>query len=222
MILLLISGQAESGGKIGIISIRAEQPESVLSTGRGLNCALQYNRARDLMSAIYTLGHSTRPQQEFLDVLNGFGIRGVADIRTIPRSRKNPQYDQEEFKRWLGEGGIQYMHLRDLGGLRHARADSVNCGWKNLSFRGYADYMQSEQFNHAMEKLMALASTESTAIVCSEAVPWRCHRSLVADALSVCGIEVQHIMSAKSARRHVLTPWAHVDGLKISYPIQET
>jgi uncharacterized protein (DUF488 family) len=174
------------------------------------------------MQMIYTVGHSTRPPQEFSSILNAFLIRTVVDIRTVPRSRKNPQYNQEELKQWLSEDGVGYMHFRDLGGLRHPRKDSVNIGWRNDSFRGYADYMQSDQFASAISQLISLASEQTVAIMCAEAVPWRCHRSLVGDALLVRGVHVQHIMSATSSKAHALTAWAHVDGLRITYPAEET
>lgn len=167
---------------------------------------------------IYTLGHSTRTQQEFLSILGAFSIRSIVDIRTIPRSRKNPQFDQDEFRRWLNEHEVNYIHLGGLGGLRHSRKDSVNMGWKNASFRGYADYMQTPAFESAIEELIALAALHTSAIVCAEAVPWRCHRSLVADALVVRGMEVRDILSASASKPHKLTPWATVDGARVTYP----
>ena len=172
-------------------------------------------------SVIYTIGHSTRPQEEFLAILNAFSVRTVADIRTIPRSRKNPQYDGDELKRWLNAASVDYLHLRDLGGLRHPHKDSVNTAWRNDSFRGYADYMQTVQFENAIKELLSLGAQQTVAIMCAEAVPWRCHRSLVSDALLIRGIEARHIMSATSAKPHLLTPWAKVNGLHITYPAQE-
>ena len=170
------------------------------------------------MQTIYTLGHSTRTQQEFLSILHAFAIGTVVDIRTVPRSRTNPQYDQEEFRRWLGEDDVSYVHLKGLGGLRHARKESVNMGWRNASFRGYADYMQTIEFESALRELISLAGRRTVVLVCAEAVPWRCHRSLVGDALLVRGIEVLDIMSASVSKLHKLTPWARVDGLRIDYP----
>ena len=172
------------------------------------------------MRTIYTIGHSTRAREEFSSILASFSTRTLIDIRTIPRSRKNPQYEQGVLPQWLSEGEITYVHSADLGGLRHPLKDSVNGGWRNNSFRGYADYMQSLQFERAVEELMALAAEQTVAIMCAEVVPWRCHRSLVGDALLVRGVEVQHIMSARPARVHVLTPWARVDGLRITYPAE--
>ncbi len=174
------------------------------------------------MPTIYTLGHSTRTQQEFLSIVHAFSINTVVDIRTIPRSRKNPQYEQKEFKCWLSEGNIEYLYFPDLGGLRHSRKDLVNGGWKNASFRGYADYMQTAPFQNAIEDLISVASEKTVVIVCAEAVPWRCHRSLVGDALLARTIEVQDILSATRSKSHRLTPWARVDGLVITYPPQET
>ncbi|MGI9073921.1 MAG: DUF488 domain-containing protein [Bryobacteraceae bacterium] len=170
------------------------------------------------MRTIYTIGHSTRSADEFLAILRAFGIELVADIRTIPRSRRNPQYDQDALKRVLAEHQFGYVHLPALGGLRHARKDSLNSGWKNASFRGYADYMQTTEFAAAIDDLIARAESSRTVIMCAEAVPWRCHRSLVGDALLVRGIQVEDIISEKSAKPHQLTAWARVEGLQISYP----
>lgn len=170
------------------------------------------------MSTVYTIGHSTRSAEEFLDILRAFGIECVADIRTVPRSRRNPQFDQQELQRFLHEHGIQYAHLPALGGLRRARKDSINTGWENPSFRGYADYMQTPEFASAIDDLMAIAAEKQTAIMCAEAVPWRCHRSLVADALVVRGTAVEDIMSKTNAKARKLTPWAQVEGLQITYP----
>jgi uncharacterized protein (DUF488 family) len=172
------------------------------------------------MPAVYTIGHSTRTAEEFTSILESFSIQVLVDIRTVPRSRKNPQYNREEAGRWLARAGIEYIHRADLGGLRHARKDSVNCGWRNESFRGYADYMQSPEFASAVEWLVSLSGQKTPVIMCAEAVPWRCHRSLVADALLVRSIDVRHIMNARTAKPHVLTSWAHVEGLTITYPAQ--
>ncbi|MGA8593455.1 MAG: DUF488 domain-containing protein [Bryobacteraceae bacterium] len=171
---------------------------------------------------IYTLGHSTRPADEFVRILRTYGIELVADIRTIPRSRRNPQYDQNALKQLLAKEGVEYFHFAGLGGLRHTRKDSLNRGWKNASFRGYADYMQTPEFARAVEELIATASTKKTALLCAEAVPWRCHRSLVGDALLVHGVEVEDILSETHTQPHKLTPWARVQGLEITYPKRET
>lgn len=167
---------------------------------------------------IYTIGHSTHPIDEFLKMLQAYEIGLLVDVRTIPKSRHNPQFNQEELARLLPEHGIDYVHLKELGGLRHTTKDSINTGWRNLSFRGYADYMQTEEFRAGIEHLMQLAQARRTAIMCSEAVPWRCHRSLIGDALLVRGVHVLDIMGEKSARPHELTPWARVEGTSITYP----
>ncbi len=167
---------------------------------------------------VYTIGHSTHSADEFLKILKAFNISLLADIRTVPRSRRNPQFEQDVLRRTLEGHGIRYVHIPGLGGLRHPRKDSPNVGWRNDSFRGYADYMQTEQFKAAVEDLVALAEGGVTAIMCAEAVPWRCHRSLVGDALLVRGIEVIDIMGETSSRAHRLTPWARLDGLRITYP----
>jgi uncharacterized protein (DUF488 family) len=167
---------------------------------------------------LYTIGHSTRPAAEFIRILKSFGIELLADIRTIPRSRHNPQYDQSELRKLLAAAHIEYVHLAALGGLRHAKKDSVNTAWKNLSFRGYADYMQTREFEDAVQNLISLAAKQRTAIMCSEAVPWRCHRSLVGDALLVRGVEVEDIMGETTSKPHKLTPWAKVHGEQITYP----
>lgn len=170
------------------------------------------------MITVYTIGHSTRSSEEFLNILDNFSIELLADIRTVPRSARNPQYDQTSLKLLLPSHGIEYLHVPALGGLRRARKDSVNTAWENASFRGYADYMQTPDFAAAIENLAALAADNKTAIMCAEAVPWRCHRSLVGDALLVRGIQVEDIMSEKNSRPHKLTPFARVHGLQITYP----
>jgi uncharacterized protein (DUF488 family) len=166
-----------------------------------------------------TIGHSTHPIEEFMRMLAAHGVETLVDVRTIPRSRHNPQFNREALPESLRAAGIEYVHMQGLGGLRHARRDSVNTGWRNLSFRGFADYMQTPEFAAALRQLIELSRARPTAIMCSEAVPWRCHRSLIADALSVRGIPVEHIMTAASRRPHALTPFAHVDGDKITYTL---
>jgi uncharacterized protein (DUF488 family) len=169
---------------------------------------------------VYTIGHSTRPVEDFIAILKSRGIRLLVDIRTIPRSRRNPQYEQAALSKALRNQGIEYAHMHALGGLRHARKDSLNTGWKNASFRGYADYMQTEEFAVAIDELTALSKEKSAAIMCAEAVPWRCHRSLVGDALLAHGVEVTDILSETSAKPHKLTPWAQVAGARVTYPDQ--
>jgi uncharacterized protein (DUF488 family) len=171
--------------------------------------------------AIFTVGHSTLPLDDFIALLDAYGIKRLADIRTVPRSRHNPQFNSDALGASLLERGIDYVPLPPLGGLRHARKDSANTGWRNKSFRGFADYMGTAAFAHGLEDLLALSRLGRTAIMCAEAVPWRCHRSLVADALVVQGIPVIEIVSATSSREHKLTPFAHVEGNEITYPPQQ-
>jgi uncharacterized protein (DUF488 family) len=168
--------------------------------------------------AIFTVGHSTLPIERFVALLQGYGIEYLADIRTIPRSRRNPQFEGAALGRSLSAAGIEYVAMPALGGLRRTRKDSPNGGWRNASFRGYVDYMQTEAFESALQSLIGMSRQASTAIMCAEAVPWRCHRSLVADALSVRDVPVVEILSPTSSRKHRLTPFAHVEGLRITYP----
>jgi len=167
---------------------------------------------------VFTIGHSTRPWEEFRDLLRVHGIKRVVDVRTIPRSRHNPQFNRETLAPKLRSARIGYVHMGKLGGLRHARRDSINTGWRNSSFRGYADYMQTPEFSQALDRLIELAAEKPCAIMCAEAVPWRCHRSLIADALAVRGIPVADIISASAPRPHSLTPFAKVEGPRITYP----
>ncbi len=166
----------------------------------------------------YTVGHSTRELPAFLEVLRDHGIKQLVDVRTIPRSRKNPQYNAETLAQALGDAHIRYTHLAALGGLRRAARDSINMGWRNASFRGFADYMRGSEFEKGVERLIELGSARPAAIMCAEAVPWRCHRSLIADALVVRGIRVRHILSSSQVREHTLTPFAEVKDRRISYP----
>ena len=169
-------------------------------------------------ATVFTVGHSTLPIDKFLAVLAAYGIEQLADVRTVPRSRRNPQFSADALQASLAAAGISYVPLAELGGLRKPRADSANLGWRNESFRGYADYMQTEQFGSGLERLIALASQRRTAIMCAEAVPWRCHRSLVGDALVVRGFGVVDILSETSYRDHELTQFAHVVGTAVTYP----
>lgn len=170
---------------------------------------------------IFTVGHSTLPIDQFVALMNAYSIRQVADIRTIPRSRFNPQYNADALAVSLPDHQIQYVPMPALGGLRHSYAGSPNTGWKNKSFRGYADYMQTPEFNAAVDELILLGRAKRTAIMCAEAVPWRCHRSLVADALEVRGVEAIEILSATDYRLHKMTPFAHVEGTDITYPPEQ-
>ncbi len=171
-----------------------------------------------MMGTIYAIGHSTRPLDEFIELLQGHGITLLADIRTIPKSRHNPQFSGEVLRKELPRNRIRYIHLKELGGLRRAAKDSVYRGWKNASFRGYADYMQTREFVHALRGLMTLAKGERVAVMCAEGNPFRCHRLLVADALTVRGVRVLHITSRRGATVHHVTRFAHVEGTRILYP----
>jgi uncharacterized protein (DUF488 family) len=166
---------------------------------------------------ISTVGHSTHPIERFIGILQAHGIRRLVDVRTIPRSHRNPQFNREDLKVSLQAAGIDYFHLPGLGGLRHPRKDSINIGWRNTSFRGYADYMQTPEFGANLGHLMELASAAPTAIMCAEAVPWRCHRSLIADALMARGVEVLEVLSATKSQPHAMTDFAKVDGQSVTY-----
>jgi uncharacterized protein (DUF488 family) len=167
---------------------------------------------------IFTIGHSTRPIEEFIELLQSNGVKQLVDIRTIPKSRRNPQFNTESLDASLARASIAYVHMKALGGLRHPRKDSANLGWRNASFRGYADHMQTPEFRAAIDQVIRLAGEKPTALMCAEAVPWRCHRSLVADALSVRGIEMLEIVSSAPPKEHKLTPFAEVNGTQITYP----
>jgi uncharacterized protein (DUF488 family) len=168
---------------------------------------------------VLTIGHSTRPLDELVRILQIHKITLLADVRTVPRSRHNPQFNGDTLPAALKSGGMGYEHLVALGGLRHSNSkDSLNSGWLNASFRSYADYMQTPDFVKAMDELIVTAVRERVALMCAEALPWRCHRALIADALLVRGFEVEHILGSTDPRKHVLTPWARVDGLQITYP----
>jgi uncharacterized protein (DUF488 family) len=167
---------------------------------------------------VLAIGHSTRPQGELIALLQAAGVRVVADIRTIPRSRRNPQFSAEALGPAVEAAGLRYAHLPQLGGLRRARKDSPNAGWRNASFRGYADHMRSADFAEGLVALRALAREGPVALLCAEAVPWRCHRSLVADALYAHGVEVRHIVGPGRTRPHRLTPFAVVRGREVTYP----
>jgi uncharacterized protein (DUF488 family) len=167
---------------------------------------------------VLAIGHSTRPLEELVALLQSCGVATLADIRTIPRSRRNPQFSEGALSRALPAAGIRYVHLARLGGLRHARKDSPNGGWRNASFRGYADHMQTGEFEEGLVELRALARDGPVAVMCAEAVPWRCHRSLLADALFAHGVVVQHIVGKGRTRPHRLTPFAVREGRKVVYP----
>ena len=167
---------------------------------------------------IRTVGHSTRPVDALIEMLKAHGITRLIDVRTIPKSRYNPQYNREALERSLRDAGIGYEHMKALGGLRHPRKDSPNMGWRNESFRGYADYMQTSEFESALNTLAEAAAHEPLAIMCAEAVPWRCHRMLISDALTARGYRVEHIMSATKSDPHTMTSFARVEGTAVTYP----
>jgi uncharacterized protein (DUF488 family) len=170
---------------------------------------------------VCTIGHSNRSIEEFIGLLKQNGIDCVLDIRTVPKSRHNPQFGQDRLPDSLAAAGIGYRYLAGLGGLRHPRKDSPNGAWRNASFRGYADYMQTEAFAENVDAVAALAQDRRCVLMCAEAVPWRCHRSMVGDALLVRGIAVEDIIGPQKRKPHRLTPFAKVDGLRITYPPQE-
>jgi uncharacterized protein (DUF488 family) len=194
---------------------------------------------------VMTIGHSTRPIDEFIHLLRSHGVERLVDVRTVPRSRHNPQFNRDALSHSLHAAHIHYTYMPGLGGFRRARKavpvdvveanslpsasmqknssaiHSLNAGWRNASFRGYADYMQTAEFEQHLEKLIELTRIERVAIMCAEAVPWRCHRSLIADALTVRGIEAREITSVHGERLHALTPFAQVHGIQLSYPAQD-
>jgi uncharacterized protein (DUF488 family) len=169
-------------------------------------------------ATIWTIGHSTRTMDEFVAVLKAYGIETVVDVRTVPRSRKNPQFNKDELERGMPDSGIEYVHAKDLGGLRKPSKESLNAGWQNESFRGFADYMQTPEFTDALARLMELAAEKRAAIMCAELLPWRCHRSLIADALLTRGFEIAEIFDEHKSQPHKLTPFAVVEGEQITYP----
>ncbi len=166
---------------------------------------------------ILTVGHSTHTLDEFVSLIHAHGATCVADVRTVPRSRHNPQFNRDDLAVSLKNAGLGYVHLPGLGGLRHAKRDSPNAGWRNASFRGYADYMQTPAFAESLKELIQLAAQAQIVVMCAEAVPWRCHRTLIADALLVRGFRTEHILSATHRQVHTLTPFAKVCGVAITY-----
>jgi uncharacterized protein (DUF488 family) len=170
---------------------------------------------------VYTIGHSTRDLNEFVAILKKYGVQLLVDVRTVPRSRHTPQFNRDTLPEVLAPTGIAYRHMPALGGLRKAAKDSPNMGWRNDSFRGYADYMQTNAFSEAIVELMGYAR-ECTAIMCAEAVPWRCHRSLIGDALLVRGVQVIDIFDINKSEPEKLTSFSQVNGTQILYPRYET
>ena len=167
---------------------------------------------------IRTVGHSTRPVDALIEMLKAHGVERLIDVRTIPKSRHNPQYNREALERSLRDAGLGYEHMKALGGLRHPHKDSPNTGWRNASFRGYADHMQTPEFESALAALIEEAAREPVVIMCAEAVPWRCHRSLISDALTARGYPVEHIMSATKSDPHTMTSFAKAEGTTVTYP----
>jgi uncharacterized protein (DUF488 family) len=171
---------------------------------------------------IYTIGHSTRSLDELVALLEAHGVATLVDVRTVPRSRHNPQFNREALARDLPARGIDYRHIAELGGLRHGLGErSPNGGWRNKSFRGYADHMLTEEFARGIGELLAIAAKSNAAVMCAEAVPFRCHRSLIADALVARGVEVLHIESERRAPPHRVTPFARIEGERVTYPPEE-
>jgi len=173
-----------------------------------------------MASELWTIGHSTRPIEDFIGLLQSHRIQLLVDVRTTPYSRHNPQFNQDALDKSLQDSGIQYRHMPALGGRRKSRQNSINVGWRNQGFRGYADYMQTRTFWDALDDLMATGQRLPVAIMCAEAVPWRCHRSLISDALVSRGWTVQHIISASSLQTHTLTPFAKLDEGRLTYPAE--
>jgi uncharacterized protein (DUF488 family) len=169
---------------------------------------------------VLAIGHSTRPVEELVELLRSCGVVTLADIRSVPRSRHNPQYERTALERTFPAAGLRYVHLPQLGGLRHARRDSPNAGWRNASFRGYADHMQTPEFEEGLAELRRLAHDGPVAVMCAEAVPWRCHRSLLADALFAHGVVVEHIVGKGRTRPHRMTPFAVREGRRVVYPAE--
>ena len=170
------------------------------------------------MERIFTIGHSTRTAEDFIALLTDHQVKLLVDVRTVPRSRHNPQFNRDALPDTLAAAGIGYLHLGELGGLRKPRKDSRNTGWRNLSFRGYADYMETQAFEDGLACLTEEAKSRRLAIMCAEAVPWRCHRSLIADALLARDLEVFEITGIGRQQPHAMTSFAQVEGVRLSYP----
>ena len=175
--------------------------------------------AKESELTVFTIGHSTRTLDEFIGLLKNYSVTLVLDVRTVPRSRHNPQFNKETLPVSLKTEGIKYIHMPEIGGLRRPKHDSINLAWKNMGFRGYADYMQTKEFTDGLLKIVALARENHLALMCAEALPWRCHRSLISDALVARHIKVQHIITATSIINHELNEIAQVEGTKITYPL---
>ena len=175
----------------------------------------------DKRPILYTIGHSTRSFDELVEILHAHGSKAVADVRTIPKSRRLPHFNADFLARELPRRDIEYLPFKQLGGLRHTTKDSPNTAWRNESFRGYADFMQTPAFETGLEELMNAARDRRTATMCAEAVPWRCHRSLISDGLVARGWRVLDIMSATKTAEHAITKFAKVSGTRVTYPGEE-
>jgi len=178
----------------------------------------QITAQHDSEPVVLTVGHSTRPLAEFVAMLKAHSVARLIDVRTVPRSRHNPQFNLDTLPAELAANGIGYEHVAGLGGFRRTHPGSLNTGWRNLSFRGFADYMQTSEFADNLAELIAKAKRERIVLMCAEAVPWRCHRSLIADALLVHDLRVEEIISKTRRQPHGLTAFAHVSGTTITYP----
>ena len=170
-------------------------------------------------TVVFTIGHSIRTLEEFVQLLKVYNVNLLVDVRTVPRSRHNPQFNKETLPTNLKLYGVRYIHMPEIGGLRHPKRDSINLAWENSGFRGYADYMQTQEFTDNLLKIGALARENCLALMCAEALPWKCHRNLLSDALVVRHVKVEHIISKESTINHKLTEFAHVEGTKINYPL---
>jgi len=187
---------------------------------RTANCAEKNTPNEEPLRQVMAIGHSTRTLADFIRLLQAHAISLVVDVRTVPRSRHNPQFNKTSLPRALRRAGVEYVPIPGLGGLRHSKRHSINIGWRNASFRGYADYMQTPEFARSLHELIGRAKHDRVALMCAEAVPWRCHRSLIADALLIRGIRTEDIMSATRRQVHTLTPFAKVRGTTITYPAE--
>jgi len=197
-----------------------EAPRRSTKGRRATSSAALTTSADEGHCQVLTVGHSTRPIDVFIELLAGHGVTQLIDVRTVPRSRHNPQFNADALPASLAAANIGYAHASGLGGFRPTTAGSANAGWRNPSFRGYADYMQSADFAANLTNVIELARSERVALMCAEAVPWRCHRSLIADALLVRGVAVCEIVSPKRLQPHKLTPFARVRGEEVTYPAE--
>ena len=183
-----------------------------------MNTDRHESRSADVALQIYTIGHSTHPAEQFLALLRAHEVRQVADIRTVPKSRRHPQFNRDALDAYLHDHGIVYRHFPALGGLRRPRPDSVNTGWRHPRFRGYADHMETAQFAAGVDALLAFAAAARTTVMCAEAVWWQCHRQLLADALLARGVPVRHIVGSADAKLHHLSEFARLDNGRVTYP----